>query len=174
MNIRATTPKDIDAVMAIIEEARGTIAALGIDQWQNGSPNRTMIEEDVALGQGYCVEAEGAVIGTFALIENGEPTYDRIYDGEWQTADRGMDGTVDYLAIHRVAISVACRGSGVSTAIIHYAADTARRLGRDSLRIDTHRGNVVMRRMLEKNGFVHCGTIYLQNRDERVAYEKVL
>ena len=48
MNIRATTPKDIDAVMAIIEEARGTIAALGIDQWQNGSPNRTMIEEDVA------------------------------------------------------------------------------------------------------------------------------
>ena len=31
-----------------------------------------------------------------------------------------------------------------------------------------------MRRMLEKHGFVHCGTIYLQNGDPRVAYEKVL
>ena len=174
MNIRKTTPTDIDAVMSIIEEARGTIAALGIDQWQNGSPNRAMIEEDIALGQGYCVEAEGAVIGTFALIENGEPTYDRIYDGEWQTSDRCNDGTAAYLAIHRVAISVACRGSGISTAIINHAADTARRLGRVSLRIDTHRGNVVMRRMLEKHGFVHCGTIYLQNGDERVAYERVI
>ena len=174
MNIRKTTPTDIDAVMAIIEEARGTIAALGIDQWQNGSPNRAMIEEDIALGQGYCVEAEGAVIGTFALLENGEPTYDPICDGEWQTPDHRKDGTAAYLAIHRVAISVACRGSGISTAIINHAADTARRLGRGSLRIDTHRGNVVMRRMLEKHGFVHCGTIYLQNGDERVAYEKVL
>ena len=174
MNIRATTPKDIDAVMDIIEEARGTIAALGIDQWQNGSPNRAMIEEDVALGQGYCVDAEGAVIGTFALIENGEPTYHRIYDGEWQTPDHAADGTVAYLAIHRVAISVARRGSGISTAIIGYAEEFARVLGKASLRIDTHRGNVVMRRMLEKHGFVHCGTIYLQNGDPRVAYEKVL
>jgi hypothetical protein len=31
-----------------------------------------------------------------------------------------------------------------------------------------------MRRMLEKNGFVHCGTIYLENGDERVAYEKMI
>ena len=174
MNIRATTPTDIDTVMAIIEEARRTIAALGIDQWQNGSPNRAMIEEDVALGQGYCVEGDGTIIGTFALIPNGEPTYDRIYDGKWQTPDHKTDGTVSYLAIHRVAISVACRGSGVSTAMIRYAEEYARIRGKTSLRIDTHRGNVVMRRMLEKHGFTHCGVIYLQNGDERVAYEKVL
>jgi hypothetical protein len=31
-----------------------------------------------------------------------------------------------------------------------------------------------MRRMLEKHGFVYCGIIYLQNGDERVAYEKLL
>ena len=54
-----------------------------------------------------------------------------------------------------------------------YACDTARDLGMDSVRIDTHEGNVVMRRMLEKNGFVHCGTIYLMNGDARVAYEKL-
>ena len=175
MNIRTTTPADIDAVMAIIEEARRTMAALGIDQWQNGSPNRAMIEEDVSLGQGRVVEAEdGTVVGTFALLDDGEPTYDRIYDGAWLTADRDVDGTVAYLAIHRVAIAVSRRGSGISTAIIAYAADAARGLGRKSLRIDTHRGNVVMRRMLTKHGFVHCGTIYLQNGDGRVAYELVL
>ena len=175
MNIRATTPKDIDAVMAIIEEARRTIAALGIDQWQNGSPNRVMITEDVALGRGRIVtEDDGTIVGTFALIYTGEPTYNSIYDGAWQTADHDRDGSIAYMAIHRVAVSVSKRGSGVSTAMIRYAEEYARILGKISLRIDTHRGNVVMRRMLEKHGFTHCGVIYLQNGDERVAYEKVL
>jgi hypothetical protein len=31
-----------------------------------------------------------------------------------------------------------------------------------------------MRRMLEKNGFVYCGIIYLESGDERVAYEKIV
>ena len=179
MHIRKTTAADLDAVMDIIEEARRTIAALGIDQWQHGSPNRAMLAEDIDLEQGRCVTVavdgdDEAVVGTFALIEDGEPTYDLIEDGQWLTSDRDGAGGWSYLAIHRVAISVAHRGSGISTAILDYAADTARRLGRGSLRIDTHRGNLVMRRMLEKHGFVHCGTIYLQNGDPRVAYERVL
>ena len=175
MNIRATTPKDIDAVMAIIEEARGTIAALGIDQWQNGSPNRAMITEDMARGQGRVVtDDDGAIIGTFALIYTGEPTYDAIYGGGWGAADKASDGSVAYIAIHRVAISVARRGKGVSSAIISYAEEFARILGKTSLRIDTHEGNVVMRRMLTKHGFVHRGTIYLKTGDPRVDYEKVL
>lgn len=175
MQIRNTTAHDIDSVMNIIEEARRTIAALGIDQWQNGTPNRAMIAEDVSLAQGRCVvDADGRIVGTFALIFDGEPTYDRIFDGAWQTADRDASGSYAYLAIHRVAISVATRGSGISTAMINYAAETARQCGKDSLRIDTHRGNVVMRRMLDKHGFVHCGTIHLQNGDPRVAYEKLL
>jgi GNAT superfamily N-acetyltransferase len=175
MNIRTTTPKDIDAVMTIIEEARTTIAALGIDQWQNGSPNRVMITEDMALGQGRVVtDDEGAVIGTFALIYTGEPTYKTDYDGGWRTSDLDADGSIAYIAIHRVAVSVAHRGSGISTAIIAYAEEFARILGKSSLRIDTHEGNVVMRRMLEKHGFLPCGTIFLQNGDPRVAYEKVI
>ena len=175
MQILKTTAADIDAVMAIIEEARRTIAALGIDQWQNGSPNRAMIEQDVTLGQSYCVQDEdGRVVATFALIPNGEPVYREIFDGAWLTADHNRAGEFAYLAIHRVAVSVARRGSGISTAILDYAAAAARELGRGSLRIDTHRGNVVMRRMLEKHGFHHCGTIFLENGDPRVAYEKVL
>ena len=175
MNIRTTTPKDIDAVMALIEEARATIAALGINQWQNGTPNRAMVTRDMAAGESRVVTLDdGAVVGTFALIYGGEPTYDRIYDGAWHTADHSEDGDVDYIAIHRVAVSVDHRGSGISTAIIGYAEEFARILGKSALRIDTHEGNVVMRRMLEKHGFVHCGTIFLQNGDPRVAYEKVL
>lgn len=174
MLIRATTPADVPAVMTIIEEARRTIAALGIDQWQNGSPNEAMILADVGKGQSRVALVDGEVVGTFALIDNGEPVYAVIEDGTWLTPDKDTAGEWSYLAIHRVAISVAHRGSGISTAVIQYAEESARSLGRSSLRIDTHEGNVIMRRMLERHGFISCGIIHLENDDPRVAYEKII
>ena len=169
MLIRKSDKLDINSLMPIFDEARKTIAALGIDQWQNGYPSESVILADVEKKQSYLCEIDGKVCGTFAIIDDGEPTYDKIYDGEWLTGDSG-----DYIAIHRVAIAVSSRGSGLSGKIIGYATEFAKEKGRKSLRIDTHRGNAVMRRMLEKNGFVHCGTIYLENGDERVAYEKII
>ena len=43
MEIRRTRKEDIDAIMPIFDEARTTIATLGIDQWQNGYPSRAVI-----------------------------------------------------------------------------------------------------------------------------------
>ncbi len=41
------------------------------------------------------------------------------------------------------------------------------------LRIDTHNDNIVMQNLLPKPGFVHCGTIYVEEDDApRLAYEK--
>ena len=168
--IRKTETKDLDSIMSIFSEARKTIALLGIDQWQNGYPSRPVIEEDVKREQSYSVLSDGKIVATFALLLHGEPTYDEIFEGNWLTGDEKGH----YIAIHRVAIAISSRGSGISGKIIDFAADIARFLGKKSLRIDTHEGNVVMRRMLEKNSFVHCGTIYLQDGNKRVAYEKVL
>ena len=170
IEIRKTEARDLEALMPLFEEARATIAQLGIDQWQNGYPNRAVILADIDKSQSHCVLVDGEICGTFALISDGEPTYNEIFDGKWLAGD----GKEHYFAIHRVAISVKCRGKGISTEIISFCAEKARAAGKISLRIDTHKGNVVMRRMLEKHGFSHCGTIYLESGDERVAYEKIL
>ena len=170
MEIRKSICRDTGALMALFEEARGTIAQLGIDQWQDGYPSLQVVDEDIALERSYAVIIDGQLRGTFVLIEDGEPTYDKIYDGAWESGNESRD----YVAIHRVAVSVAVRGKGISTSIISYAEAHARALGRASLRIDTHTGNVVMRRMLEKHGFRYCGVIYLENGSPRVAYEKII
>jgi len=169
MEIRKTTAADLDAVMEILNEARRTIAQLGINQWQDGYPTPDVILADIEASRSRVMVKDGEIIGTFAVLDDGEPTYDRIYDGHWKTGD----DTRKYIAVHRVAVSVKSRGSGASGELVNYACDMARHLGMQSVRIDTHEGNVVMRRMLEKNGFVFCGTIYLENGDPRVAYEKL-
>lgn len=168
--IRKSTLEDLPYIMPIFSEARETIKALGIDQWQNGYPSEEVIHEDIMKNQSFCVCADGHVVGTFALIFDGEPTYDNIFDGEWKSGDKSKS----YVAMHRVAIMVAMRGCKISTRIVDYACDTARALGRRSVRIDTHRGNIVMRKMLEHHGFSHCGSIFLLDGAHRVAYERMV
>ena len=170
MEIRKATSGDFSSMLELFEEARRTIATLGINQWQNGEPAPEVVSEDISLGQSYVVEEGGELLGTFALMNESEPLYDSIYNGEWKSGNENKS----YQAIHRVAVAVRVRGKGISSAIVDYAATHARALGRESLRIDTHEGNVVMRRMLEKHGFVYCGVIYLSNGDPRVAYERML
>ena len=178
MKIRKATYRDLEGIMAVIDEARGTIASLGINQWQDGYPQREIIAADIEAGVSFCIENTdtGEIISTFAVFSDGEVLYDRIFDGAWRTGDSLSENkeSVCYTAIHRVAISVKARGSGLSGAIIDYVRNIAIEKNKISLRIDTHEGNVVMRRMLEKNGFVHCGTILLKNGDPRVAYEKLI
>lgn len=176
--IRQAKMCDLSSLMEIIAEARGTIATLGIDQWQDGYPQREIIEKDVKDGSSYCIEntENGEILATFGVFHSGDFTYDKIFGGSWLTGDSpsALFDKVSYTAIHRVAISLKSRGQGLSTALIDFAVDKARKLGKRSIRIDTHEGNIVMRKMLEKHGFVHCGTIYLDSGDSRVAYEKLI
>ena len=170
MIIRKSIQNDLPALMPIFAEARKTIAALGINQWQNGYPEESIIKSDIEKGESYSVEIAGNVVGTFVMILSGEPTYDKIYRGEWKSGNENRR----YLTIHRVAISVSNRGKGVSGEIIKFAENFAKENGKNSIRIDTHEGNAVMRRMLEKQGFSYCGIIYLASGEERVAYEKTI
>ena len=172
MIIRKTTTADLPVVMPIYEEARVSIGALGIDQWQDGYPAEADIAADIANGEAWCVELDGEIVGTFAFLLGGEPDYDVIENGAWLT---DSDSTAaKYATIHRIAVSGARRGCGISTAIVNFTKERAAENGMVSVRVDTHFGNVVMRRMVEKHGFKECGTIYLANGDPRVGYEYVI
>ena len=167
MEFRKATKKDLDRVMQIIFDARTRIGKLGIDQWQYGYPTRDIVKEDIALERYYVGEDNENILVVFAMIDDGEPTYDVIYDGTWLTADDDK-----YMAVHRIAVAGDSLGRGVASAALAFVAAQGISRGFVGIRIDTHEGNVPMRGMLEKNGFVHCGTIYLTDGEKRVAYEK--
>ncbi len=169
MKFVKATPKDIDTVMQILSDARGRIGRLGIDQWQYGYPTRDIIIEDVSLNRYYVVKTdEDEICAVFAMLEDGEPTYDKIYDGKWLA-----DGKA-YIAVHRIAVSANTLKSGVASSVMKWVEERAKDIGYSSVRIDTHIGNTPMRGMLEKNGYSLCGTIYLNDGESRCAYEKLV
>ena len=59
MTIRQATAADTVALISLFDEARATIARLGIDQWQDGYPHRHVIEDGIERGETYCIEIDG-------------------------------------------------------------------------------------------------------------------
>lgn len=167
MIIRHAEKKDIDRIMQIIADARESIGRLGIDQWQYGYPTRDSVKEDISLKRTFVALDGEKICATFAIITNGEPTYKKIYCGAWI-------GDGEYVAIHKIAIDSDYKGKGTATKIIDFIVDYANENGYSSIRVDTHMGNIPMRKMLEKNGFEYCGTIHLLDGQPRVAYEKLV
>ncbi len=173
MIFRKTRVGDIDRVLEILAEGRAAIAKLGIDQWQDGYPGRDIIEKDVERGISYVIDYKRSLEGTVVMMTGGEPDYNKIYEGDWITSCY-----VPYLTIHRIALSDKLRGTGAATYILARALQMAKNCSCVSIRVDTHEGNVAMRRMLEKHNFVYCGVIYLggvmDEKHKRVGYELIV
>ena len=56
MNFRKSTFDDVDRILEIIEKAKIELRKLGLDQWQNGYPDRKVVENDVKNGISYVLE----------------------------------------------------------------------------------------------------------------------
>lgn len=176
MILRPTRSSEIDRVMQILSDGRASIAALGIDQWQGGYPFRATIEEDVATGKSRVVESEEGLLLATAMIDfEGDVTYDNI-EGAWLTSSTSDKPA--YACVHRLAVAAESKGKGAAKFLLAEACAAAERAGLESVRIDTHPGNVPMRSLLEACGFKLCGIILITHTDEdtpeRVAYEKRL
>ena len=174
MQFRKTTMEDIARVCEIFDGARETMHARGIDQWTDGYPAASDIEADIGAGESYVLcEDDGTVVATCAVLLGGEVTYTVIDNGAWLTETTDDEHTA-YVAVHRVATDKNCRGKGLASKLIEEAAAIGRSAGKCSLRIDTHRDNIPMQRMLARNGLVLCGEITLLSGAKRNAYEKMI
>ena len=110
-------------------------------------------------GKHYLCEADGQIAAVFYFAKEEDPTYVKIYDGAWLN-DK------DYAVVHRIASSGVVKGAG--SFCMNWASEQYH-----DLKIDTHADNYVMQNMLKKCGFIQCGTIYLEDGEPRIGFQKV-
>ena len=128
-------------------------------QWGNNKPSKQQIKKDILAGKSYVCVLNEQLVAVFYFAEEEDPTYRKIYNGEWLN-------NKPYGVVHRIASSGMVKGVG--TFCLEWAMKNT-----ENLRIDTHKDNIVMQNMLKKCGFVHCGTIYLENGEPRMAFHKI-
>lgn len=105
----------------------------------------------------FLTESGGEIVGVFAFLLGEEPTY-RTIEGKWQN-------DLPYVVIHRIA------GNGRQKGILEQCLNFCDTFTHN-LRIDTHRQNAIMRHLLQKNGFLECGIIYVEDKTPRIAFQR--
>lgn len=158
MTIRSSILSDIPRLQEVFAVARQFMRATGNpNQWAESYPSVDQLTADIERGDSFVCIHEGRIVATFVLRGGIDPTYTIIYDGAWKNEN-------PYATIHRIASTGEVKG--IFDVVMNFAL---RCYG--TIRIDTHKDNVVMRRLVERNGFEYCGIIHCWNGDERLAFQ---
>jgi len=160
MTIRKATTEDIGAILEIYEVARRFMRDTGnLNQWINGYPSEKQLRDDIREQCCHvCIDAEGEIVGTFFFRQADDVTYFKIYDGAWLN-------NKPYAVVHRLASSR--KHKRIADFCLQWCLEQF-----PNIRVDTHRDNLVMQHILQKNGYVYCGIIFLLNGSERMAFQK--
>lgn len=176
--LRLATEADVDCALAMVEGAQRRLRLAGIDQWQNGYPNRERLEEDVRLGWGRVLEVGGRAVAYGAVTYDGESAYDGLANGSW--IDEPTEGTIcaergacHYATVHRLCVAEDAVGQGYGRVFMRAVEKEAVMIESiRSVRVDTHPDNAIMQHLLASLNYAYCGHVYYESL--RLAYAKLL
>ena len=140
IEIRQALPEQASVVEAILVEAASWVDALGVVMWEEGELATARIEAECAAGQfviAYVGDDPAGVI-RFQLE-------DHLF---WPDLPQSESAFV-----HRLAVRRRYKGQGVSTALLQWAVERARALGRRHLRLDCDESRPKLRALYERFGF---------------------
>ncbi len=171
MSIRKAEYRDLKQILPIYAYAREQMALNGNpSQWGTDKPEPETIRQDIAKGRLFLIEADlpanspgqdvsiQQITGVFAFQMGEEPTY-RTIQGKWLN-------DLPYGVIHRIA------GTGRQKGILAQCLEFCDAFT-ENIRIDTHENNLIMRHLLEKNGFSECGIIHVEDKSPRIAFQRL-
>jgi GNAT superfamily N-acetyltransferase len=142
VQIRQATPQDAQLVSDILTEAAQWLEKSGMPMWRADQLDPASIVADVAAG-------------LYFLAQNGEDPAGTV---RFQLEDVTFwpDALPQEAAyIHRFAIRRQYAGTGASTALLRWAVERTRQLGRRYLRLDCLESRPRLRAMYESFGFRH-------------------
>ncbi|SHK07195.1 GNAT family N-acetyltransferase [Epilithonimonas mollis] len=160
MEIRKSTPQDIDQIMNCIKAARQLMRKSGNTvQWTNGYPSEELMLDSIENGFNYLIFNENEVVATFDFIISDDPNYSVIENGSWLNDE-------NYGVIHRLASNA--KAKGVAQFCFEWCFSQF-----PNIRIDTHETNIAMQKVLERLGYEKCGIIYVADGTPRLAFQKI-
>jgi len=142
MRIDPATLDDLSDVRAAYEHGRDTQRACGTVVWPE-FPDAA-IQAEIHAGRLFRVVTDSVLVGVFSVALD-----DRAI---WGALDRG-----EHLYLHRIARTARFSGRGLVDAILTWADEECRRLGRVGLRMDTWAGNDVLIGYYTERGFRFVG-----------------
>ena len=139
--IRRATSADTDVLLEILTEAAGWVRQLdGTEMWVEGELDPQNVRAEAEAGMFVVAETDAGVVGVVRF-----QLEDALF---WPDVD-----TCDSAFVHRLAVRRSHAGSGASTALLQWAGEAARALGKRYLRLDCDAERARLRATYERLGF---------------------
>ena len=167
--MRIAEIKDLDEIMTIIDDGKKALKKDGIDQWQNGLPDRKGICENIRTGQSFVYEEDGEIL-SFAYLK-------KSYEEDYREIEKNFKKHGPYLTIHRLSVKESAKKRGVAKKFFDQIISYSKDLKMESIRIDTHPDNFKMQNLIKKFSFEKVGICTVDDkikRSKRCVYELVL
>lgn len=161
LGIRQAMPQDVEKVSGILREAAQWLEQNGKSMWRNDELLPSHIAADVHAGAFFIAECDGVAAGVVKF-----QLEDLLF---WPDVSQAQSAFV-----HRLAVGRRFAGGGVSSALLHWAVERARSLGRNYLRLDCEASRARLRAVYERFGFCHhsdrqIGPYFVSRYEYRVA-----
>jgi GNAT superfamily N-acetyltransferase len=142
VSIRQATTQDLETVSGILLEAAHWLNDTGKPMWREEEIVPERISSDVSAGVFFLAECDGEAAGTVKFqLEDMVVWFDIPQH--------------DSAFVHRLAVRRKFAGGAVSTAILRWAVEQTRLLGRRYLRLDCAATRPRLRAIYEQFGFTH-------------------
>jgi GNAT superfamily N-acetyltransferase len=138
--VRQATPADAPVVEDFLREASRWVDALGVVMWEEGELDSASIAGEVSAGQFFVAAVDGVVAGAVRF-----QVEDLLFWPDIAQEDSAF--------VHRLVVARAFKGQGVSTALLEWAVEHARALGKRYLRLDCDADRSKLRALYERFGF---------------------
>ena len=139
--VRPATSADADAILDTLAEAARWVEELdGTIMWVEGELEDECVRAEAGAGMFVVAEIDGRVAGAVRFQLD-----DRLF---WPDLDDSESAFV-----HRLAVRRAFAGQEISTALLEWAVDRARSLGKRYLRLDCDAERSRLRAFYERFGF---------------------
>lgn len=165
MNIRKATAMDIETILSFIKATQEDFEINGINQWQNGYPNRESILQDILSGHGFVCQKGEDVVSYFYFNNEEDPYYEVISEGAWKNSD-------PYFVIHRFVVDPLMRGQGIAKWILKECSKMISEENITNIRVDTHPDNLGMIKLLQACNYKYCGVVRVKD-GLRLAFQYV-
>jgi len=140
MHIEQALPHEAATVAAVLNEAAQWLATGGRPLWSASDVDLERVQRDTDAGRYFIARGNGDVAGVMRL-DMQDPLF-------WPEIESGSSAFV-----HKLAVRRRWAGHGVSTALLDFARERARSLGRRHLRLDCVADRVPLRSLYERFGF---------------------
>lgn len=168
MDYHLVDKSNLEEALTIIEDAKQLLKK-DSTQWQNGYPNKDVLLKDIESKTLHGLFDGKRLVAIMALKKGIEPTYLNI-NGHWNILPNEND-----IVVHRLAVSKDYLHQKCGLRMLEFALDYARECQAVSCKVDTHKNNMAMRKIIRDCQFDYCGIISLtpegKEEDLRLAFE---